>query len=100
MSILIDETTPVLVQGMTGERFDLVTPDRNMGRAAIEGWLSLEAATTMLEMAGWLVRNTGVLSSLEQLVKVLRLEDEAYRALRMADWERSAETVRSLAVES
>ena len=26
----------------TGEQFDLVTPDKNMGRAAIEGWITLE----------------------------------------------------------
>ena len=60
-------------------------------------WETGNPQQTMLEMAGWLVRNTGVLGSLEQLVRVLRLEDEAYRALRMADWERSAEI--ALAVE-
>jgi Zn-dependent M28 family amino/carboxypeptidase len=37
---------------MGRERFDLVTPDRNMGRAAIEGWLSVEATTALLKMAG------------------------------------------------
>jgi Zn-dependent M28 family amino/carboxypeptidase len=34
------------------ERFDLVTPDKNMGRAAIQGWLSLDTATKLLKMAG------------------------------------------------
>jgi Zn-dependent M28 family amino/carboxypeptidase len=41
-----------VVQGFLGERFDLVTPDKNMGRASIEGWLSLPAAKRLLEMAG------------------------------------------------
>jgi Zn-dependent M28 family amino/carboxypeptidase len=54
---VIHETGPAgypyeVVQGMTGERFDLVTPDKNMGRAAIEGWMSLEQATALLTMAG------------------------------------------------
>ena len=35
------------------ERFDLVTPDKNMGRAAIQGWLSVDAATKLLKMAGF-----------------------------------------------
>ena len=39
-----------VVQGFGGERFDLVTPDKNMGRAAIQGWLSLEAATALLKI--------------------------------------------------
>ena len=33
-----------VVQGILGEKFDLVTPDKNMGRASVEGWLSLDAA--------------------------------------------------------
>ena len=41
-----------VVQGFGGERFDLVTPDKNMSRAAVEGWLSLDAATKLLKMAG------------------------------------------------
>ncbi len=41
-----------VVQGMGRERFDLVTPDKNMGRASIEGWISLGAATELLKMAG------------------------------------------------
>jgi Zn-dependent M28 family amino/carboxypeptidase len=40
------------VQGKTGEQFDLVTPDKNAGRAAIEGWLSLEQGKALLAMAG------------------------------------------------
>jgi Zn-dependent M28 family amino/carboxypeptidase len=41
-----------VVQGNLSEKFDLVTPDKNMGRANIEGWLSLEAAKRLLKMAG------------------------------------------------
>ncbi len=51
---IVHETAPAgypfnVVQGFGGERFDLVTPDKNMGRAAIQGWLSLEAATALSE---------------------------------------------------
>ena len=54
---IVHETAPAgypfnVVQGFGGERFDLVTPDKNMGRAAIQGWLSLEAATALLKSAG------------------------------------------------
>ena len=42
----------LVVQGFLGERFDLVTPDKNMGRANIEGWFSLDAARRVLKMAG------------------------------------------------
>jgi Zn-dependent M28 family amino/carboxypeptidase len=54
---IVHETEPAgyafnVVQGMGAERFDLVTPDKNMGRSAIEGWLSVEAATELLKMAG------------------------------------------------
>ena len=54
---IVHETAPAgypfaVVQGFGGERFDLVTPDKNMGRAAVQGWLSLEAATALLKVAG------------------------------------------------
>ncbi len=54
---IVHETAPAgypfnVVQGFGGERFDLVTPDKNLGRAAIQGWLSLEAATALLKGAG------------------------------------------------
>src|SRR5262249_47593796 len=54
---IIHETGPAgypfsVVQGKTGEQFDLVTPDKNMGRAAIEGWLSLDQGKALLAMAG------------------------------------------------
>jgi Zn-dependent M28 family amino/carboxypeptidase len=41
-----------VVQGNLGEKFDLVTPDKNMGRSAIEGWVTLDTAKTILKMAG------------------------------------------------
>jgi Zn-dependent M28 family amino/carboxypeptidase len=55
--LIVHETGPAgypfaVVQGNLGERFDLVTPDKNMGRASIEGWISLDAAKKLLAMAG------------------------------------------------
>jgi Zn-dependent M28 family amino/carboxypeptidase len=55
--LIVHETGPAgypfaVVQGNLGERFDLVTPDKNMNRASIEGWLSLDAAKKLLSMAG------------------------------------------------
>jgi Zn-dependent M28 family amino/carboxypeptidase len=41
-----------VVQGKTGEQFDLVTPDKNMARAAIEGWITLDQAQKLFKMAG------------------------------------------------
>ena len=55
---VVHETIPAgypfsVVQGMgETENFDLVTPDKNTGRAKIEGWMSVEAATALLKMAG------------------------------------------------
>jgi Zn-dependent M28 family amino/carboxypeptidase len=56
-ALIIHETGPAgyafnVVQGNLSEKFDLVTPDKNMGRASIEGWLSLDAARRLLKMAG------------------------------------------------
>jgi Zn-dependent M28 family amino/carboxypeptidase len=55
--LIIHETGPAgygfnVVQGKTGEQFDLVTPDKNMGRAAIEAWITLAAGRNLLKMAG------------------------------------------------
>jgi Zn-dependent M28 family amino/carboxypeptidase len=55
--LIVHETGPAgypfaVVQGNLGERFDLITPDKNMGRASIEGWLSLDATKKLLSMAG------------------------------------------------
>jgi Zn-dependent M28 family amino/carboxypeptidase len=41
-----------VVQGNLDEKFDLVTPDKNAGRAAIEGWVTLSAARKIFKMAG------------------------------------------------
>jgi Zn-dependent M28 family amino/carboxypeptidase len=54
---IVHETGPAgypfsVVQGNLGERLDLVAEDKNMGRASIEGWLSLDAARALLAMAG------------------------------------------------
>ncbi len=55
--LIVHETGPAgypfgVVQGKLGEQFDLVTPDKNMGRAAIEGWITLDQAKNVLAMAG------------------------------------------------
>ena len=55
--LVVHETGPAgypfsVVQGNLREKFDLVTPDKNMGRAAIEGWITLDAARRMFTMAG------------------------------------------------
>ena len=41
-----------VVQGKTGEQFDLVTPDKNMSRPEIEGWITLDQARTLFLLAG------------------------------------------------
>jgi Zn-dependent M28 family amino/carboxypeptidase len=41
-----------VIQGKTGEQFDLVTPDKNMGRPAIEAWITLDSAKALLKSAG------------------------------------------------
>ena len=53
--LIVHETGPAgypfsVVQGNLSEKFDLVTPDKNMGRAAIEGWVTLDAAKKMLKI--------------------------------------------------
>jgi Zn-dependent M28 family amino/carboxypeptidase len=54
---IVHETVPAgypynVVQGFGGERFDLITPDKNMSRPAVQGWLSLEAARALLKASG------------------------------------------------
>lgn len=54
---IVHETGPAgypfpVVQGFLGERFGLVAADKNMGKAAVEGWLSLDAARELFSMAG------------------------------------------------
>jgi Zn-dependent M28 family amino/carboxypeptidase len=55
--LIIHETGPAgypfaVVQGNVGEQFDLVSPDKNMGRAAVEGWLALDTAKALLSRGG------------------------------------------------
>ena len=56
--LLVHETGPAGYRlqrrsgSKTGEQFDLVTPDKNMGRAAIEGWITLDQARKLMQMAG------------------------------------------------
>ncbi|HXH05217.1 MAG TPA: M28 family metallopeptidase [Vicinamibacterales bacterium] len=55
--LIVHETEPAgypwsVVQGFAGERFDLATPDRNMGRAAVEGWITLQKAREIFALAG------------------------------------------------
>jgi Zn-dependent M28 family amino/carboxypeptidase len=56
--LIIHETEPAgypftVLQGSNlGEKFDLVTPDKNMGRASIEGWVTREQGRNLLKLAG------------------------------------------------
>jgi Zn-dependent M28 family amino/carboxypeptidase len=55
--LIVHETEPAgygfnVIQGKTGEQFDLVTPDKNMKRPAVEGWITLESAKALLKSAG------------------------------------------------
>ena len=55
--LIVHETIPAgygfnVVQGKTGEQFDLVTPDKNMTRPAIEGWITLDKARDLFKAAG------------------------------------------------
>jgi Zn-dependent M28 family amino/carboxypeptidase len=55
--LIIHETGPAgypfdVVQSKVGEQFDLVTPDKNMSRVSIEGWITLDQGRNLLKMAG------------------------------------------------
>jgi Zn-dependent M28 family amino/carboxypeptidase len=55
--LLVHETGPAgypfeVVQGNASEKFDLVTPDKNMGRSDVEGWITLDQAKALMAMAG------------------------------------------------
>jgi len=55
--LIVHETEPAgypfaVVQGKTTEQFDLETPDGNAGRAAVEGWITLDQARGLFEMTG------------------------------------------------
>jgi len=57
-AIIIHETGPAgypfeVVSGSWGrENFDLRRPDKNMGRVAVESWISLDTAKKLLELGG------------------------------------------------
>ncbi|MGE3959565.1 MAG: M28 family metallopeptidase [Vicinamibacterales bacterium] len=56
-ALIVHETDPAgypfsVVQSKVGEQFDLVTPDKNMARPAIEGWISLDRARELTRLAG------------------------------------------------
>jgi Zn-dependent M28 family amino/carboxypeptidase len=55
--LIVHETGPAgypfsVVQRKTAEQFDLVTPDKNLGRAELEGWITLEKAKALFALAG------------------------------------------------
>jgi Zn-dependent M28 family amino/carboxypeptidase len=55
--LLVHQTGPAgypfaVVQGKVAEQFDLVTPDKNMSRSAVEGWITLDQAKALFVMAG------------------------------------------------
>ena len=55
--LIVHETEPAaypfsVVQSRASEQFDLVAPDKNMGRAAVEGWITLDQAKKLFAMAG------------------------------------------------
>jgi Zn-dependent M28 family amino/carboxypeptidase len=55
--LIVHETGPAgypfaVVQGKTAEQFSLVAPDKNMSRAAVEGWISLDQAKKLFALSG------------------------------------------------
>jgi len=56
--LVIHETGPagypweVVSGSWSGEQFDLVTPDKNLSRCAVEGWLTSEEATKLFARSG------------------------------------------------
>ena len=55
--LIVHETAPAgypfaVVQGNLREKFDVVTKNKNMDRSAIEGWVTLDVAKRIFEMAG------------------------------------------------
>ncbi len=55
--LIVHQTKPAgypwsVVQSFGGERFDLRTSDRNMSKADVEGWITLDQARKIFSMAG------------------------------------------------
>jgi len=57
-ALIVHETGPagypfvVVINSNTGELFELQTADRNLGLAAVEGWITLDQAKTLMAAAG------------------------------------------------
>jgi Zn-dependent M28 family amino/carboxypeptidase len=57
-AIIVHETEPagygwqVVSNSWGGENFDIITPDRNMGRVGVEGWITRASAERMFAAAG------------------------------------------------
>jgi Zn-dependent M28 family amino/carboxypeptidase len=57
-ALVIHETGPagypfqIVQDGFTGERFNLVTPDKNMSKAPVEGWVSTDMGKKLLQLGG------------------------------------------------
>jgi len=54
---IVHETEPAaypfsVVQSKVTEQFDLVAPDNNMSRVAVEGWITLDMARRLFELSG------------------------------------------------
>src|SRR5205823_8120477 len=54
---IVHETGPAgypfeVLQASAREQFGLATPDKNMSRAAVEGWITLDRARALMRMAG------------------------------------------------
>lgn len=55
--LVVHQTAPAgypfaVVQGNASEKFDLVTPDKNMGRSSVEGWITLDQAKALFTLGG------------------------------------------------
>ena len=55
--IIVHETGPAgypwsVVEGFGGERFGLVSPDKNMGKCQVEAWITVEQARRLFATAG------------------------------------------------
>jgi Zn-dependent M28 family amino/carboxypeptidase len=55
--LIVHETGPAgyafnVVQGNVGEKLNLATPDKGAGKAAIEGWMTLDRARELFKLAG------------------------------------------------
>jgi len=55
--LIVHETEPAaypfsVVQGNLGEKFDIVPPDKNMGRVNVEGWITVDSARKLFALGG------------------------------------------------